>query len=222
MLLIAASAPLHPAQGNKTMANAQTMAIEQVRLWIDQVGRVPDDQWRRIDHFSRFRSGARTESITWCEMVLDPSVNPHEPRVMAQHFYFVARDPAIDLLRHEIQTAAGARIGVFESANFVILRAPLQSAGPPAGRDVTALVERLIKTQGTDYRWEFRIPTNLADNTVVSSAPDVDPFVMASWKGRGDLLVRGGLLWFVVHKRTFGVTGHRPPHQWFEADIRRN
>lgn len=208
------------AESMNKMTNGQDMVVEQIHLWLEKIDRVPEQAWVHIEDFASLDTGARTESMTWCDRVLLPAANPYREGAAARHAYFLASRPGIDLFRHDVIVRDVGALTVFESVNFLILRLTPDRPTPFVERTLENIALALINSIGPDYEVTFKYPDVIQDNTIISTAPNIDPFLMESWTDRIDMVLKQAKIFFIINKTYPGVLGGMSEAQWFEPEFR--
>jgi hypothetical protein len=199
------------------VSNMNTKEI--LEHWLQQIERIPLDQFIPIADFAAFNSRARTESIYWCDVFLRQAANPHTKTNLVQHGYLPAGKVNLDLLRHEVQSA-GQHFTVFEGVNFLIVRLLAQPSQPWTEKTIDTTTSSVLNLTDAQHSWVFSYPPNLTDGTLVSTAPAVDPSMMHSWFQRADVLLRQGRLYLICYKRYPSTMGFLHDAQWFEDHVR--
>lgn len=194
-------------------------ANEIVEHWVEQIQRITPGDFTPIPDFASFVSRARTESIYWCETFLSQRANPHSLAGGVSHSYHPAGPVNLDLLRHEY-AVAGQPLTVFEGVNFVIVEWPVRKEGAWAKESIEAAIRLSLILLDARRHWVFQYPSLLAEGTLISTAPGVDPAMMYSWSERADVLLRHGRLYIICFKRYPPNQGFLHDAQWFETDLR--
>lgn len=187
--------------------------------WLQQIERVPPDQFIPIADFASFNSRARTESIYWCGVFLSQAANPHTNTNLARHSYLPAGKVNLDLLRHDSQIA-DQHFTVFEGVNFIVVRLSAQPSQPWTKKSIDAVTSLLLNLTDAQHSWVFSYPSNIIDGTLISTAPATDPSMMHSWFQRADVLLRQGSLYTICYKRYPSTMGFLHDAQWFEDRLR--
>ncbi len=194
-------------------------AIEIIQHWIDQIKRIPSGEFIAITDFSTLPSRARTESLYWSQQLFSERANPHAAANQAVHSYYPAGRVNLDVLRHQY-VADGNSITAYEGINFLIARIPAPGGKPWSREALAAVVQWGLNISGVSPPLVFRYPDKIAEGTLVSSDPAVDPSMMQSWSNRVDLLVQDGSLYIIAYKRYPGALGFLHDGQWFEDPLR--
>ncbi len=193
--------------------------IEIIEHWLQQIERIPTTGYVAIPDFASFNSRTRTGSVESCRQFLSPAANPHSRANKARCSYHPADDVYLDLLRHEF-VAVGHSLIVYEGVNFIMVRLVDQKLGPWKREYIEAFVRWAINMSDAQHQWLFQYPETIAADTLISTAPMVDPSKMGSWRDRADVMIHHGELYVIGYKRYPPTLGFRHDAQWFEDELR--
>ncbi|WP_139350294.1 hypothetical protein [Rhodanobacter sp. C03] len=194
-------------------------ASEIIEHWLQQIERIPAGDFIAIADFETFNSGARTESMQWCETMLSQAANPYAPPNHASHSYHPAGKIGLDLLHHAY-VLDGSSVDIFEGVNFLIVRLPAPRTGAWDRASIEAAAKLMLRAINPGETEAFHYPSNMADGTLMSTAPMQDPFLTTSWFQREDMLLHHGKLFIVLYKRQPAIVGFQNDAQWFEDELR--
>lgn len=216
--MIAAISTAHSTQQHAANGDAMN-ASEIVEHWLQQIERIPVNDFIDIADVQTFDSGARTESMQWCATMLNPAADPYTPSNHASHSYHPAGRVGLDLLHHAY-VFDGWSVNIFEGVNFLIMRLPPPRGGAWTRASIETAAKLMLRTSNPGNPEVFHYPSDMADGSLISTAPMQDPFLMASWFQREDMLLRHGNLFIVLYKRQPSIVGFRNDAQWFEDALR--
>jgi hypothetical protein len=201
-------------------------AEELVSIWLNMVDRIKDDQFKEIDDISALPNLVRGNSLSWCSRFLKQNVNPYNPKLKVRHFFHLATEMSLDLLKHEY-IAEKMSLVIIESRSFTLVRVAhsgvklLELSNDERKNLIRHLAADILNPPDGKSEWTFLLPNTVGEKTLFSTNPQADPLTLSSWKQRVDGAVRHGELSLLMFKRSAGILGFHPAQDWFEEDFRK-
>ena len=206
----------------------QSLNLSEPRLerWLIGSLGLPDEAFIPVGELAELLFRPLQESKGSLSVFLQPQVDPHRQSEGTLWQVHAAERGGIDLLRTDYE-AEGLTLSLRENVNFAVLRVsrldtPLSTAGSKRGY-VVALIEAVVKAEGSNLRWVFELPQDLETNwegRLISNqnAPPLKD--LSSRYERADVLLWQGKVHFIFYKKADQREDFLPDDSWFSPQAR--